>query len=284
MTVNMVVEFFGTFSSDILIAYGWTRLLHMRSNVLYWMLLIPFMLLVLSVRSELGSGERFLFLFMSAGLLPFLVSVDRPLRKLLVIALVNVIVVIAEAVSISVWYLMTGLDIVNFGAATLHLGAYALTHVIHLVILAVLFAVLRMALDRFDREETWSLRSFVWFPVAQAAMLTAALVMGIYLHRGSNVLYFATASLSLICLAVDFALFVSMGRYARKRREDQRAELLERQLGEYLEQCDAFVSEAERTARLRHDVRNQAQAAIALADRGEFERARSHLAAFRSRL
>ena len=116
------------------------------------------------------------------------------------------------------------------------------------------------------------------------AMMTLALVMGVYLGRGSNVLYLGTAALSLICVVADFALFVSMGRYARKRREDQRADLLERQLGDYLAQCDEFVSEVERAARLRHDVRNQAHAAMALADQGEFRRARAHLAAFRSRL
>lgn len=277
MLFNTIVEVVGTFASDVLIAYAWTRVLHMRSNVLFWLLLLPFMAFVLSVRNEIGSDARFLFLFMSSALLPFLVSVDRPLRKLLVIALVNVSIIIAEAVSISVWYLMTGLDIVDHDAAVAHLGAFSVVHVLHVAILAVLFVALRVALDRFDREETWDVRSFVLFPVVQAAMLAMALIMGIYLHRSSNILYFGVAALSLVCLATDFALFVSMGRYARKRREDQRAALLQRQLDDYLAQCNEFVVEVGQSARLRHDARNQAQTVLALSECGRFPEAREHL-------
>ena len=284
MLFNTMVEVVGTFASDVVIAFAWTRLLRMRSNALFWLLLLPFMAFVLAVRNEIGSDARFLFLFMSSALLPFLVSVDRPLRKLLVIALVNVSIIVAEAVSISVWYLMTGLDIVSHDAAVANLGAFSVVHVLHVAILTVLFVVLRIALDRFDREETWDVRSFVLFPIVQAALLAMALIMGIYLHRSSNILYFGVAALSLVCLAADSALFVSMGRYARKRREDQRAGLLQRQLDDYLAQCNAFVLEVERSAKLRHDVRNQAHAALALADQGEFSRARAHLSAFRSQL
>ena len=277
----MVVEVVGMVASDLLIAYAWTRLLHMRSNVLFWLLLLPFMAFAISMRSEVGAGLRLLFLFIGYGLLPFLLSVDRPSRKLLAIALVNVVVVIAEAVSIGGWYLMTGLDIMGQHEAVGHAGAFALTHVVHLAALAALFVALRAMLARIDREQTHGLRSFALFPIVQAAMLVLLLAAGIYLRQGSNVLYFGAAALSLVCLATDAALFASMGRYVRKRCEDQRATLLQRQLDDYLARCDAFVVETERSAKLRHDARNQAHTAMALADQGEFLRAREHLAEFR---
>lgn len=49
-----------------------------------------------------------------------------------------------------------------------------------------------------------------------------------------------------------------------------------------LAQCNAFVLEVEQTARMRHDVRNQAHAAMALAERGDYVRARDHISSFRS--
>lgn len=279
--MNMVVEVVGMVASDLLIAYAWTRLLHMRSNLIFWLLLLPFMAFAISVRNVVGAEFRLLLLLVGYGLLPFFLSVDRPSRRLLAIALVNVAVVVAEAASISGWYLMTGLDIMGQHEAAGHTGAFALTHVIHLVVLVVLFVALRIAFTRIDCEKTRGLRSFVLFPVVQAAMLVLLLAAGIYLRQGSNVLYFGAAALSLVCLVADVALFFSMDRYTRKRREDQRATLLQRQLDDYLVRCNAFVVEVERSAKFRHDVRNQAHTAITLAGQGEFSRARAHLAEFR---
>ena len=60
------------------------------------------------------------------------------------------------------------------------------------------------------------------------------------------------------------------------------AALLQGQLDACLAQCNAFVLEVEQTARMRHDVRNQAHAAMALAERGDYVRARDHISSFRS--
>lgn len=280
LSPNALLDLVGTFASDVLIAYAWTRLLRMRSNLLFWLLLLPFVTLVVSARSEVDVNARFFFLIVGYGAIPFIMSVDRPPRKLLVIALVNVGIIIAELVSIGGWYLMTGLDIVDYDVAWSHLGAYALTHVIHLVVLTVLFGGLHAALNRFDCEEGHGIQGFLWFPVIQAILLALALASGVYLRQGSDVLYFGMATLSLVCLAADVALFSSMRSFARKRREDQRAALLQRNLDACLAQCDTFVAEVERTAKMRHDVRNQAHAAMALAERGDFARAREHISSF----
>ncbi|WP_080800222.1 hypothetical protein [Arabiibacter massiliensis] len=280
MDLSAVAGVIGTFASDILITYAWIRLLHMRSNVLFLILLAPFMLFVLAARNEIGATVRLLFLIMGSGVIPFAVATDGVLRRLLVVALVNVCIIVAELVSISSWYLMTGLEAIEFSSAWSNLGAYTFTHVMHLIILAVLFAAIDATLKRFDSDQAQGLQNFVWFPVAQALMLALALACGVYLRQGSDVLYFGTAVLSLLCLAADFALMTSAGRFARKRREDQRAALLQQHLDECLAQCDTFVEEAERTAKMRHDVRNQAHAALALAERGDLVRAREHVAAF----
>lgn len=279
---DTMIDLLGTLPSNILIVYAWTRLLRMRSNALFWVVELVFVAVVVAGRNEVGSEARFLFLVVGYGLMPFVLSVDRPLRKLLVIALTNVIVIVAELVSIAGWYLMTGLDIVDYEAVRSHAGAFVLTHVVHLIVLVALFAAFHAALGRFDREHVQGSSGFVWFPIVQALMLSIALASGVYLHRGSDVLYFGTAALSLMCLVADFALLVSMNRFARKQREDQRAALLQRHLDACLAQCDSFVVEAEQTAQMRHDVRNQAHAAMALAERGDYALAREHISSFNS--
>lgn len=273
----------GAVPADLLITFAWTRVLKMRSNVLFWLCLVPLFLFVL-IRNEVGLGARLAALLVWSWLVPFALSVDRPSRKLLVIALVNVIVIVSEAVAIAAWYLMTGLDVLDYSATWGNLGAFAHTHVMHLVALAFLFWGLSKTLDRFDRNESGVWGGFVWFPVAQAAMLVLAFTAGILLHRGSSILYYGLSALALVCFAADVLLFASEGRYARKQREDQRASLLQHQLEGYLEQCGAFAAETERMAQLRHDIRNQVQVTVALAECGEFDRARDHLAAFRASL
>lgn len=282
LSPDVLLDLVATFASDVLIAYAWTRLLRMRSNLLFWLLMLPFVTLVVSARNEMDADARFFFLIMGYGVIPFVMSVDRPLRKVLVVAFVNVDIIIAELVSICGWYLMTGLDIVDYDVAWSHVGAFTLTHVIHLVVLTLLFVGLHAAFERFDREEGRGTQTFVWFPIVQALMLALALASGVYLRQGSDVLYFGMATLSSVCLLADAALFVSIRRFARKRREDQRAALLQEQLDACLARCDAFVVEVEQTAKMCHDVRNQAHAAMALAERGEFSRAREHISSFGS--
>ncbi|MTU59416.1 hypothetical protein GMD90_22465, partial [Parabacteroides merdae] len=122
----------------------------------------------------------------------------------------------------------------------------------------------------------------LWFPVVQALLLTVPLIAGVYARLGSSVLFYGMSVLAIGCFVVDAMLFASMDRYARKRHEDQRAALLQGQLDACLAQCNAFVLEVEQTARMRHDVRNQAHAAMALAERGDYVRARDHISSFRS--
>ena len=95
-------------------------------------------------------------------------------------------------------------------------------------------------------------------------------------------LFYGMSVLAIGCFVVDAMLFASMDRYARKRHEYQRAALLQGQLDACLAQCNAFVLEVEQTARMRHDVRNQAHAAMALAERGDYVRARDHISSFQS--
>ena len=97
--------------------------------------------------------------------------------------------------------------------------------------------------------------------------------------------HFATADcqmcirdrLMLLCFGVDAVLLLAVGRFRGKVRDDARAADLSGELDRYLVDYQVSVDMAQRSARLRHDLRNQVQVANALAERGELELAEQHI-------
>ena len=61
------------------------------------------------------------------------------------------------------------------------------------------------------------------------------------------------------------------------RRDDARAADLGGELDRYLADYQDTVDMAQRSARLRHDLRNQVQVVNALAERGELQLAEQHI-------
>ena len=88
-------------------------------------------------------------------------------------------------------------------------------------------------------------------------------------------LSWACVALAVLCLAVDGLVLVAI----ISARHADRARALRSQLDAYLAEYQETVEKMERTARLRHDLRNQVQIVNALAARGEFELAQHHIAA-----
>lgn len=281
---NTLLDFFGVMPGELVICYAWTKMLHMRSNKAFWVAMVCAMFLILTTRSYAGSELRLVNLVLSYGVLPFIMSDDKPIRKVFSIAFVNIVVMIAEVAGFVIWYALTNLDTFDYASSWAHLGEYALVHAAHICILAVLFSGLYAALHRDARDMAESLRLFVLFPIMQTVLIALPLAVTVYLHRGSGMLYYGAAALVLICLIADFALFRSIERFGRKQSEDQRANMLQQQLSEYLASYDRIVGEVERTAYLRHDLRNQAQTVLLLSEKGDTEQARAHLAAFRQQL
>ena len=279
---NTMLDVLGTAPVEAVIIYTWSRVLHMRNRAAFYLLMSSCMLVVVLTRGDAGTGMRFAYLVFTGGVLPFLMADERPARKVFVIALMNVAIMIAEVLGTALWYGMTGIDIIDYDNTRAHLGEFAIMHAVHLVLMIALIAALRLALKRGESAGSMNLRLFLWFPVVQALLLTVPLIAGVYARLGSSVLFYGMSVLAIGCFVVDAMLFASMDRYARKRHEDQRAALLQGQLDACLAQCNAFVLEVEQTARMRHDVRNQAHAAMALAERGDYVRARDHISSFRS--
>ena len=81
----------------------------------------------------------------------------------------------------------------------------------------------------------------------------------------------------LLCFGVDALLLLAVGRFRGKVRDDARAADLSGELDRYLSDYKVTVEMAQRSARLRHDLRNQVQVVNALAERGEFQLAEQHI-------
>ena len=175
---DTAIDLAGTFPSNVLIVYAWTRMLRMRSPALFFVVLLALIAVVVLGRNGVGSIARLAFVVIGFGVVPFAFSSDRPLRKLLVIALMNAMIVVAEAVSIAAWYAVVGLDITDYDVVRSHMGAFVCTHILHLLVLTALFSGFHAALGRFDRTGAVDMRGFVWFPVIQAVLLGAALANG----------------------------------------------------------------------------------------------------------
>lgn len=94
---------------------------------------------------------------------------------------------------------------------------------------------------------------------------------------GDSLLLRLFGLLMLLCFGVDTVLLLAVGRFRGKVRDDARAADLSGELDRYLVDYQATVDMAQRSARLRHDLRNQVQVANALAERGELELAEQHI-------
>ena len=119
--------------------------------------------------------------------------------------------------------------------------------------------------------------SFAAFSVVQAMLLALCFSVTAGPCDGDSALLRLFGLLMLLCFGVDTVLLLAVGRFRGKVRDDARAVDLSGELDRYLVDYQATVDMAQRSARLRHDLRNQVQVANALAERGELELAEQHI-------
>lgn len=119
--------------------------------------------------------------------------------------------------------------------------------------------------------------SFAVFSVVQAMLLALCFSVAVGPCDGDSLLLRLFGLLMLLCFGVDTVLLLAVGRFRGKVRDDARAADLSGELDRYLVDYQVSADMAQRSARLRHDLRNQVQVANALAERGELELAEQHI-------
>ena len=78
---DTAIDLAGTFPSNVLIVYAWTRMLRMRSPALFFVVLLALIAVVVLGRNGVGSIARLAFVVIGFGVVPFAFSSDRPLRS-----------------------------------------------------------------------------------------------------------------------------------------------------------------------------------------------------------
>lgn len=162
-----------------------------------------------------------------------------------------------------------------------HLPMALATGYLTIASVVVLFSLVRVLFDRMRRDET---KSASMLPVLVTSVhLTVVTFAGQAMTRyslaggGTASLY---SALIVICVFQVFSillLYVSADQYASKRSADVRAEVLARGVEEQLGAYAQVARRIEGVARVRHDLRNQAQATLLAADAGERDRARAQV-------
>lgn len=117
----------------------------------------------------------------------------------------------------------------------------------------------------------------VAFPAMQVMLMFFC--MAIMYDQATGDLRFQMGLLALImlCLLVDIVLYVVLDNSERARATERANEEQEQRLNAYLVQLREGVGPIYGVARLRHDARNQVQAALQLQQRGQAQEARALL-------
>lgn len=154
-------------------------------------------------------------------------------------------------------------------------GASAFAIVSGFIVLAAALALAVVVAVRQRRRTVSQYWAFGLFPLLRVVLLFLCCWVVVRYCGADWNLSWACVALAVLCLAVDGLVLVAI----ISTRHADRARALRSQLDVYLVEYQETVEKMERTARLRHDLRNQVQIVNALAARGEFELAQHHIAA-----
>ncbi len=284
---NGLIDLLGTLPVELVITYAWTKVLTMRSVRLFWCVWAVSFAIFCPIRSALPAEVRLAVMVFYSVVLPLVMSTGRLSRRLFAIALVDAVIFASELAGSAVWFALVHLPIIDYDAIRAHLPEYALTHLIHfLLVISLLSGVRAFVNRRVGAGEDYGLRLFMWFPMVQVVLLSLMAGINQYAipYEAEEGFYFGLGILALACVAVDALLFRSMERYKSSRCDGQRAKLLEEELGQCLAQYDDAVEEIERTSQFRHDFRNQLHVVSVMAARGESQEALEHLALLENRV
>lgn len=210
---------------------------------------------------------------------PFILARDRLPQKAFIAVAMVIIFILGNTADALLWYAFAGGGPTP-SAIDANAPLFAAVLVSDLVVLEILFIgfvhfankYLRPEVKRYSGEGA---KHFVLFPLLQLPLLGAVLLcafrVSVRWSLGFAVLVFA---LGLLCLGADLVLFHFVEQFALERIEAARVEALNRRLDAELGRYRELALVLENSAQLRHDLRNQTQVVSALAERGEFSRAR----------
>lgn len=277
---NAALDALAALLSQMAFAYGMTHLLPLRRVRLFWVLeLLLWPLAQFMGTSMLAFVGGLAVMVVSWIVLPFVLIQEKPMTKALAICAALACVLVASAAGEALWALVLGSVPADYDLySQLQRQSpvlYVLMDLVSAGMLVLLLSALRLA---FRRKVGTSAASwpFALLMATQLLLLVLVTLAAVYTDLP---LGWCTAELvaALLCLALDVVMLGAVRRFERKLLDEQRAELLEGQLSEYLESYGAVTEQLKRVAHVRHDLRNQLQVVELLVQQGERSQAQEQV-------
>ncbi|WP_294361819.1 hypothetical protein [uncultured Senegalimassilia sp.] len=265
-----------------------SHILHLRNKRAYWVTGLCLMAFALLVRGDLAEfAHPLLGALMAAA--PLLFGRGTLARRVTLLAFGLVIVLPGDLFLDMMFDILAGATIDDHATVAANATLFACATLLEVFVEMTLFWGLTALVRRFYPEEgadaaALSSRrasviasSFAAFSVVQAMLLALCFGVAVGPCDGDSVVLRLFGLIMLLCFGVDALLLLAVGRFRGKVRDDARAADLSGELDRYLSDYKVTVEMAQRSARLRHDLRNQVQVVNALAERGEFQLAEQHI-------
>ena len=265
-----------------------SHILHLWNRWAYWVVGISLMVFAVLVRGDLAEFAHPLLGALMA-LDPLLFGRGTLARRVTLSVFGLVIVLPGDLFLDMTFDILAGATIDDRATVAANATLFACATLFEVFVEITLFWGLTALVRRFYPEEGVDVAapssrrasviasSFAAFSVVQAMLLSLCFSVAVGPCDGDSLLLRLFGLLMLLCFGVDTVLLLSVGRFRGKVRDDARAADLSGELDRYLVDYQVSVDMAQRSARLRHDLRNQVQVANALAERGELELAEQHI-------
>lgn len=265
-----------------------SHILHLRNKRAYWVMGLCLMAFALLVRGDLAE-----FAYPLLGALmataPLLFGRGTLAQRVTLSAFGLVIVLPGDLFLDVMFDILAGATIDDHATVAANATLFACATLFEVFVEITLFWGLTALVRRFYPEEgayaaapssrraSVIASSFAVLSVVQAMLLALCFSVAVGPCDGDPALLRLFGLIMLLCFGVDALLLLAVGRFCGKVRDDARAADLSGELDRYLSDYKVTVEMAQRSVRLRHDLRNQVQVVNALAERGEFELAEQHI-------
>ena len=265
-----------------------SHILHLRNRRAYWVTGLCLMAFALLVRGDLAEFAHPLLGALMAAV-PLLFGRGTLARRVTLSAFGLVIVLPGDLFLDMMFDILAGATIDDHATVAANATLFACATLLEVFVEMTLFWGLTALVRRFYPEEgadaaapssrraSVIASSFAAFSVVQAMLLALCFGVAVGPCDGDSVVLRLFGLIMLLCFGVDALLLLAVGRFRGKVRDDARAADLSGELDRYLADYQETVDMAQRSARLRHDLRNQVQVVNALAERGEFQLAEQHI-------
>lgn len=257
------------------------RLLDLRFKHAFWVCECFIVFVLPFFRSFIPVFLRAPLSLLELFFLPLLASRGRLSCRIVICMAGSLFALVSEVPSGATWILITGLPYTNEALLENLPVSIAVGQISPLTVI-VMYALFRPIAAKLMREGGPSALADMPFIFAAvmpfvSLLLMATILRYVLVEAGGNAYFVGMVGVEGAWIAAFLLLYVSIDQYLVKRSADARAEVLARGVEEQLGAYARVVRRVESVAKVRHDLRNQAQAALLAADGGERGRARAQV-------